>query len=47
MKQIPMQLPTVGYAYPQALHTMREPLLMETLTKPVTMLPAHGEQGKN
>jgi hypothetical protein len=23
MKQIPMQLPTVGYAYPQVLHTMR------------------------
>jgi hypothetical protein len=42
-----MQLSTVGYAYPQALHTMRESLLMENLTKPITMLPVHGEQGKN
>jgi hypothetical protein len=45
--QIWTLLLTAGYAYPQALPTMKGLLLMEILIKPVVMPPAHGEQERN
>lgn len=45
--RIQMLLLTAGYAYPQALPTMKGLLLMEILIKPVVMPPARGEQERN
>ena len=44
---IRMLLLTTGYAYPQALATMKGLPSMEILIKPVVMPPAHGGQERN